>query len=72
MINEKEIIELLKGALKSYIKCLERSDFDYLEYKGQVMAYLNVLNRDEYRVEFLALDKSKELLNKIVRAINCR
>lgn len=65
MLNENEIIELLKGVLKSYIKCLERSDFDYLKYKGQVMAYLNVLNREDLKIRYLDINKAKELLSKI-------
>lgn len=65
MLNEKEIINLLKGALKSYIKCLEKSDFDYLEHKGQVMAYLNVLNREDLKVRYLDINKSREILNKL-------
>jgi len=65
MLKEKEIMELLKGALKSYIKCLENNSFDYLEFEGEIKAYINVLNKEEYRVKFLALDKAKELLNKI-------
>ena len=65
MIDEKEIINLLKESLKSYIKCLEKSDFDYLEFKGQIMAYLNVLNREDLKIRFLDINKAKELLNKI-------
>ena len=40
MLQDKEIINLLKGALKRYIKCLEKNDFAYLEYKGQIIACL--------------------------------
>lgn len=47
MLQDKEIINLLKGALKSYIKCLEKNDFAYLEYKGQIIAYINVLNKED-------------------------
>lgn len=65
MLNEKEIINLLKGALKSYIKCLERNDFDYLEYKGQIIAYINVLNREDLKIRFLDINKAKELLKSI-------
>lgn len=65
MLNEKEIINLLKESLKSYIKCLEKSDFDYLEFKGQIAAYINVLNREDLKIRFLDINKAKELLNKI-------
>ena len=65
MLNEKEIINLLKESLESYIKCLEKSDFDYLEFKGQIIAYINVLNREDLKIRFLDINKAKELLNKI-------
>lgn len=65
MLNEKEIINLLKESLKSYIKCLEKSDFDYLEFKGQIAAYLNVLNREDLKIRFLDINKAKELLKSI-------
>lgn len=65
MLIEKEVLKLLKKALQEYIKCLERSDFDYLEYKGQVLTYIKVLNRDDLNVRYLDIDKAKELLNII-------
>lgn len=65
MLEEKEVLILLKKALQEYIYCLERSDFDYLEYKGQVIAYIKVLNRDDLKVRYLDIDKAKELLNII-------
>lgn len=65
MLKENEIINLLKGALKHYIKCLERSDFDYLEFKGQIIAYLTILNREDLQLRYLDIDKAKELLNRI-------
>lgn len=63
MLEEKEVLNLLKKVLQEYIKCLERSDFDYLEYKGQVIAYIKVLNRDDLNVRYLDIDKAKYLLN---------
>lgn len=65
MLIEKEVLNLLKKALQEYIKCLERSDFDYSEYKGQVLAYIKVLNRDDLNVRYLDINKAKELLNVI-------
>lgn len=65
MLQEKEIINLLKGVLKSYIKCLERNDFDYLEYKGEIKAYLKVLNREDLKIRYLDINKARELLNKL-------
>lgn len=65
MLIEKEVLKLLKKALQEYIKCLERSDFDYLEYKGQVLAYIKALNRDDLNVRYLDINKAKELLNII-------
>lgn len=65
MLTEKEIIDLLKEALKKYIKCLENNNFDYLEFKGEIKAYLNVLNREDLKIRYLSLDKAKELLNKL-------
>lgn len=63
MLEEKEVLNLLKKALQEYINCLERNDFDYLEYKGQVIAYIKVLNRDDLNVRYLDINKAKELLN---------
>lgn len=65
MLEEKEVLKLLKKALQEYINCLERNDFDYLEYKGQVIAYIKVLNRDDLKVRYLDINKAKELLNVI-------
>lgn len=65
MLQDKEIINLLKGALKSYIKCLERNNFDYLEYKGQIIAYISVLNREELFVRYLDINKAKEILKQL-------
>ncbi|WP_373205200.1 hypothetical protein [Clostridium tertium] len=65
MLTEKEIIDLLKEALKKYIKCLENNNFDYLEFKGEIKAYINVLNREDLKIGYLSLDKAKELLNKL-------
>lgn len=65
MLNEKEIMNLLKEALRNYIKCLERNDFDYLEHKGEIVAYINVLNMEGLNAEFLDISKAKELLNII-------
>ena len=65
MLIEKEVLNLLKKALQENIYCLERNDFDYLEYKGQVLAYIKVLNRDDLNVRYLDINKAKELLNII-------
>lgn len=65
MLNEREILNLLNGSLKNYIKCLERNDFDYIEYKGQIIAYINILNREDLKVRYLDINKAKELLKKI-------
>ncbi|MCR1953204.1 hypothetical protein NSA50_19670 [Clostridium sp. DSM 100503] len=65
MLDEKEIVRLLKESLKSYIKCLEKNDFDFLEFKGEIKAYINVLNREDLKVSFLDMIKAKDLLNKI-------
>lgn len=63
MLEEKEVLKLLKKVLQEYIYCLERNDFDYLEYKGQVIAYIKVLNRDDLKIRYLDIDKAKYLLN---------
>ena len=65
MLNEKEIINLLRGSLRNYIKCLEKSDFDYIEHKGEITAYINVLNREDLKIRYLDISKAKELLNTI-------
>lgn len=65
MLEEKEVLKLLKKVLQEYIYCLERNDFDCLEYKGKVIAYIKVLNRDDLKVRYLDINKAKELLNVI-------
>lgn len=65
MLIEKEVLKLLKKALQEYIYCLERNDFDYLEFKGEIIAYIKVLNRDDLKVRYLDIIKAKELLNNI-------
>lgn len=65
MLNEKETLNLLKGALKNYVKCLERNDFDYMEYKGHIIAYINILDREDLKGRYLDINRAKELLNKI-------
>ena len=65
MLKENEIINLLKESLKSYIKCLERNDFDFLKFEGQITAYLKVLNREDLNIRYLDINTAKELLNRI-------
>ena len=65
MLNEKEIINLLKESLKNYTKCLERNDFDFLKFEGQIAAYLKVLNREDFNIRYLDINKAKDLLNRI-------
>lgn len=65
MLQDKEIINLLKGALKSHIKCLEKNDFAYLEYKGQIIAYINVLNKEGLKIRYLDINKAKEILKQL-------
>lgn len=65
MLKENEIIELLKKALEKYIRCLERNDFDFLEYKGEIKAYLKILNKENLQINYLDIDKARELLKKI-------
>lgn len=66
MLKENEIIELLKKSLEKYIRCLENSDFDYLEHKGEIGAYLKILDKENLQVRYLDIDKAKELLNKLL------
>ena len=65
MLNEKEIINLLKKALEKYILHLENSSLYYTEYEGQITAYLKVLNRHDLNIRYLDINTAKELLNRI-------
>ena len=65
MLQEKEILYLLKKSLEKYIYSLERNDFDFLEFKGEIKVYLKVLNREDLKITYLDIDKAKELLKKI-------
>lgn len=65
MLQDKEIINLLKESLKNYIKCLERNDFDFLKFEGQIIAYLKVINRHDLNIRYLDINTAKELLNRI-------
>ncbi|WP_368244085.1 hypothetical protein [Clostridium tertium] len=65
MLNEKEIIELLKKSLEKCVLHLINNSLDYIVYEGEIKAYLNVLNREDLKIRYLSLDKAKELLNKL-------
>ncbi|WP_294365012.1 hypothetical protein [uncultured Clostridium sp.] len=65
MLKENEVIELLKNALKKYILNIENSSAYYIEYEGEINAYLNVLNREELEIKYLDMSKAKELLKRI-------
>ena len=67
MLDEKHIFILLKESLKNYTNNLEKNDFNYMEYKGEIIAYLKVLNRPDIQNKFKYLDinKAKELLEYI-------
>ena len=65
MLNEKEIINLLKKALEKYILHLKNSSLYYTEYEGQIKAYLKVLNRHDLNIRYLDINTAKDLLNRI-------
>lgn len=65
MLKENEIINLLKESLKKYILHIENSSAYYVEYEGQINAYLNVLNREDLQIKYLDMSKAKELLKRI-------
>lgn len=65
MLKEKEVIELLKEELKSYISALENSSLYFMEHSAKIEICLEILNIDSLKVRFLDIDKAKELLDKI-------
>lgn len=65
MLNEKEIIELLKTALKNYVNSLQASSFDFSGFGEEAKAYMKVLNNEEFNCEFLSKDKAISLIAKI-------
>lgn len=65
MLNEKEIKELLKAALKKYIQKLEISSLDYNEYGTEVKVYMRVLSYNEKSYKYLDIDKAKKILKEL-------
>ena len=65
MLNEKEIFQLLKTALEEYIRMLDRESFSYAEYKAEAKAYMKVLNREDFKHDFLSKDRARIILDKI-------
>ncbi len=51
MLNEKEIIELLKKSLEKCVLHLINNSLDYIVYEGEIKAYLNVLNREDLKID---------------------
>lgn len=65
MLQEKEIIELLKKSLEKYVLHLINNSLDHIVYEGEIKAYLNVLNREDLKIRYLDINKARELLNKL-------
>ncbi|MDU2155770.1 hypothetical protein [Clostridium sp.] len=65
MLKEKEIVDLLKKSLEKYIVYLINNSLDYVIYETEIKSYIKVLNREDLQVKYLALDKARELLNKL-------
>ena len=65
MLNEKEIIGLLKKSLEKYILYLINDSLDYIIYETEIKSYIKVLNREDLKIRYLDINKARELLNKL-------
>lgn len=65
MLNEKEVLELLKTSLTKYIAKLENNSLYYIEFGAESIAYMKVLNDKELKCDFLTLDRAKVFLENI-------
>lgn len=65
MLNEKEIIGLLKKSLEKYILYLINDSLDYIIYETEIKSYIKVLNREDLKIRYLDINKARELLSKI-------
>lgn len=63
MLNELQIKEALREALKEYIRLLAKNDFNYMEVKGQIQAYLKILG---IGIPYLDINKAKQLLVEVI------
>lgn len=64
MINEEKIQKLLIKSLENYIHSLEIDDFNYLQYKGEIYAYTNILDLDneKFNINYLDINIAKKIL----------
>ena len=65
MLDRKDIVYTLGMTTKKYINCLERNNFDYSQYKGEMIAYMKVLEIDGKYSGFIDIDVAKKLLSEI-------
>lgn len=65
VLDKDKIMALLVLSLRRYIKSLEIESLNYLEYEGEVKAYLKVLNEEKLKCNFLDINAANKLLNII-------
>ena len=67
MLNENEVLELLRKSLYQYIKRINENDLYYNINEGEIFSYLKVLNRSDLNITFLDIHIARDLLFKISR-----
>jgi len=69
MITELQLLELLEGVTRDYLRNLEINSLHYAESNAEVNAYLRVLNNEELnnKYKYLDINNAKKLLIDIKR-----
>ena len=72
MLHEIDVLYLLKESATNYISALNTRDFNWMEYEGQIKAYLKVLNDKElnYKYKYIDIDRAKVLIGDVEIRIN--
>ena len=69
MLNEKEIIELLKKSLEKYILYLINDSLDYIICETEIKSYIRVLNREDLKIRYLDINNARNLLKRILMEV---
>ena len=72
MIHEVDVLYLLKESADNYISALNARDIDWMEYEGQIKAYLKVLDDKElnYKYKYMDIERAKVLIEDLRIKIN--
>lgn len=65
MLNKEKIEKLLIESLQNYINSLEKDDLNYLQHKGEIIAYTNILGDEKINTNYLDINKAKKFLSEL-------